>query len=251
MRPGVVAILLFTVLTVSLALQPLTEKSILEEAYSQVFIIACDNSSYGTGWWINKQYAVTAYHVVDSCKSITGIRGAWSSRLELVAYDPQLDVAVLRAENPPDWAQGLPLSFKVSIGDEVYVVGYPLQVVLESGRDLARASVAPRVAKATIAWISPGEPKLEFEGSTDKGNSGGPIVSSETGGVVAIVNYAREGAVSASFYGTRMDALARFLDENNIEYDVAGGPSPVLLGLGVLALGALALIMVNRRGEAR
>ncbi|BBC20930.1 hypothetical protein [Aeropyrum globular virus 1] len=256
LRPGVVALLFIAAIAITLGIQPLLERGVLEEAYSQVFVIVCEGtpeyremsaSSYGTGWWVNDSgYAVTAYHVVDTCDTITGVRGAWSSQLQLIAYNPELDVALLKAVNPPDWAEGLPLGYSASIGDKVYIVGYPLQVVAELDGDLARASTAPRVAEASIAWISPDRAVMELEGETDKGNSGGPVVSLESGGVVGIIVYAREGAVSTSIYALRMDALAPFLDSYNVEYEVAGRPPLLLLGLGLL--GALGLALVLSRG---
>ena len=247
-RPGVLALILIVLLSFSLGIRINREASILDDAYSQVFVVACPSSrGYGTGWWLNSEgYAVTAYHVVQDCRDPVGVRGSWRSNLTVVAYDPVLDVAVLRAENPPGWAHGLPLASKIGIGDEAFVVGYPVQLYEEVGRDVEKMSEIPRVNRVTITWINPDKQIMEFSPGTDAGNSGGPVVSTELGGVAGIVVYARHGVVSEGFYALRMDALAGFLDRNGIEYEVAGGHGLAwLLGLGLLA--GLGFLVISGR----
>ena len=249
-RPGVVALFLIVIMAFSLGFQVDREASILERAYSQVFVVACPSADgYGTGWWLNSEgYAVTAYHVVRGCRDPVGVRGPWRSNLTVVAYDAELDVALLRAENPPSWARGLPLASKLSIGDDVDVVGYPVQLYLEVNEDLVEMSKIPRVQKASVTWINPERKIFEFSPGTDAGNSGGPIVSVENGGVVGIVVYARPGVVNEGFYGLRMDGLAEFLDRNGVDYEIAGGRSwAPLLGLGVVAL--LGFLVLSQKGR--
>ncbi len=247
-RPGLVALLLVALLGFSLGLAPLKSHRILEDAYSQVFVVACD-SGYGTGWWVNSQgYAVTAAHVVAGCQHLVGIRGAWRSNLTIVAINTTLDVAVLKAENVPGWAKGIPLSFKVAVGDPIYVVGYPIQLYQET-QNLVAMSEIPRVASGTVSWIHPTKPVFQFDVATDAGNSGGPVISRESGGAVGLVVYARPGIVSEGYFGLRMDALASFLSQHHVEYHVAGGPSRMWLlgGLGLVAV----LIFLEIRGGKR
>lgn len=209
MRPGVAALLLVA-LVAAATLHVLTGAGVPEEAHRSVILVVCDSGSFGTGWWVNDEgYLVTAYHVVDDCGGIQLLRTPWSSRAVVVAHDPHLDVAVLRSlDPPPGGAEPLPLSFDVKLGDEVYVVGYPVQLYLEVGEDMAAFSGAPRLLRASVAWLHPAAPYFTFQPATDAGNSGGPVVSARTGGVVGIVVYARPGVVATEFVGLRMDALA-------------------------------------------
>ena len=251
LRPGVVALVLIVLISLSFAFDSFRASSILEDAYSQVVVVAClsvnnDIVGYGTGWWVNSEgYAVTAYHVVQGCNNITLARDPWASKAEVVAYDQEHDIALLKAENPPSWARGLPLSYEASIGDEVYIVGYPIQLFQETEKDIAKMSKIPRVASGTIAWLHPDKPIFQFDTATDAGNSGGPIVSKESGGVVGLVVYARPGVVSEGYFGLRMDFVASFLDENGVSYRVSGGPGLAWAGVG--ALGALVLVFVLAR----
>jgi len=247
-RPGLLALLLIFLLALSLGLAPLHSHKILEDAYSQVVVIACQNG-YGTGWFINHNYIVTAAHVVAGCSKPRALRGAWNSNLTVAAINTTIDVAVLKVADPPSWAKGLPLSYSVAIGDSVYVVGYPIQLYQQENGDAVKMSEIPRVAQATVAWIDPSRPYFSFTPGTDAGNSGGPIVSKESGGVVGIVVYARTGIVNNEFYGLRMDALASFLSQHHVDYHVAGGPGRAWLlgGLGLVAF----LIVLELRGGKR
>ena len=243
-RPGVLALFLIVLMAFSLGIHIDRSKTILDKAYSQVVVVACpQEKSYGTGWFIDHDHVITANHVVESCSNPRLVRYPWASNATVVATDPVLDVALLRVDNPPSWAEGLPLSEKVAIGDDVYVVGYPIQLYQETGKDVEAMSEIPRVQKASVTWINPERKIFEFSPGTDAGNSGGPIVSIESGGVVGIVVYARPGIVSEGYYGLRMDGLAQFLEENGIEYRVAGSHGWAwFVGLGVLAgLGFLVL----------
>ena len=245
MKPGLVALALIAILGISIGLGGLRHGSVLDSAYSQVVVVACpQEKSYGTGWFIDHSHVVTAYHVVANCASPQLLRSPWSSSASLQAYDPDLDVALLKVEDPPGWARGLPLSESVAIGDSVYVVGYPIQLYEEVDGDINAMSEIPRVQKATVTWINPERRIFEFSPGTDAGNSGGPIISVESGGVVGIVVYARPGVVSEGYYGLRMDGLAEFLSAHGIHYRVAGGHNwAAWLGLGALAgLGALILL---------
>ena len=243
-RPGTIALFLIIIMAFSLGISINREATILERAYDQVVVVAptC-GKGYGTGWFIDHEHVITANHVVEMCDKVRLVRWPWASNGTVIARDPGLDVALIEVESPPSWARGLPLAQRLSIGDDVYVVGYPIQLYLEVNEDIAEMSKIPRVQKASVTWINPEKRIFEFSPGTDAGNSGGPIVSVENGGVVGIVIYARPGVVSEGYYGLRMDGLAQFLDKNGIEYKVAGGGSWLpYLGLGLLvALGFLVL----------
>jgi len=231
LKPGVIALILVALLAFSLGVHVDRSKSILDKAYSQVVVVYCQHTlsgrpEYGTGWFIDHNHVITANHVVASCVgNPLLIRAPWASNATIQAYDANLDIALLEVERPPSWASGLPLSYSLAIGDDVYVVGYPIQLYQEVEQSIEDMSKIPRVQKASVAWINPDKKVFEFSPGTDAGNSGGPIVSAKSGGVVGIVIYARSGVVSEGFYGLRMDGIAQFLSENHVKYQVAGSTS--------------------------
>ena len=248
LAPGIAALFLIALMSLALAVHVDRGKTVLEDAYSQVVVVACGNA-YGTGWFLDSSHVITAYHVIgsSSCSPVL-VRGQWSSNASIVAWDPDSDIVLLEADNPPRWARGLPLSYSVATGDDVYVVGYPIQVYEQVDGDLSSMSDNPRALKASVAWIDPEGPYFSFQPGTDAGNSGGPVVSRGSGGVVGIVVYARHGIVDNEFYALRMDAVAAFLDSNGVGYRVAGeGSNAILYGAGAL----IAVIMLLRLGVFR
>lgn len=228
LKPGVIALILVMLMAFSLGVNLNHHQEILDKAYSQVVVVYCQHTlsgrpEYGTGWFIDHSHVITANHVVASCvgKPLL-IRSPWTSNATIQAYDANLDIALLSVEKPPSWASGLPLSYSLTIGDDVYVIGYPIQLYQETGQSIEDMSKIPRVQKASVTWINPDRKVFEFSPGTDAGNSGGPIVSVKNGGVVGIVIYARSGVVSEGFYGLRMDGIAQFLSENHVKYQVVG-----------------------------
>ena len=255
LKPGVIALILVMIMAFSLGVQFNHHQEILDKAYSQVVVVYCQHTlsgrpEYGTGWFIDHNHVITANHVVASCvgKPLL-IRSPWASNATVEAYDTNLDIALLEVERPPSWASGLPLSYSLAIGDDVYVVGYPIQLYEETGHSIKDMSKIPRVQKASVTWINPDKKVFEFSPGTDAGNSGGPIVSAKSGGVVGIVIYARSGVVSEGFYGLRMDGIAQFLSENHVKYQVAGSNARKLaewVGVGAL-VALLGLIIIGGR----
>ena len=241
--PGVAALVFIALLALSVAFLP--ETTDIRKFYDQVTVVYCPNEGYyGTGWFVNKDYVITAYHVVEYCTNILLIRDPWSSPAQLVAFASTNDIAVLRPAQPPSWARGVPLDREVHVGEQVYVVGYPIQVYEENGENITLMSRNPRVSLASVSWIHDAKPLFEFTPGTDKGNSGGPVVSAEDGGVVGLVVYARPGAVNTGFYGLRMDYVAQFLDQHNIEYEVVDQSTQLLIAVGGAGLVVFLVIMV-------
>ena len=251
-RPGTVALFLIIIMAFSLGISINKEATILEKAYDQVVVVApACGGGYGTGWFLDHNHVITANHVVEMCDQVRLVRYPWSSNGTVVARDPGLDVALIEVESPPSWARGLPLASRLSIGDDVYVVGYPIQLYEEVGEDLVEMSKIPRVQKASVTWINPEKRIFEFSPGTDAGNSGGPIVSVENGGIAGIVVYARPGVVNEGYYGLRMDGLAEFLEEHGVDYEVAPGHSWLpYLGLGLVALLGF-LVLFGKKGVGR
>ena len=237
--------ILVMIMAFSLGVQFNHHQEILDKAFSQVVVVYCQHTlsgrpEYGTGWFVDHSHVITANHVVASCVgNPLLIRAPWASNASVVAYDSELDIALLQVDNPPSWASGLPLSYSLAIGDDVYVIGYPIQLYEETGHSIEDMSKIPRVQKASVTWINPDKKVFEFSPGTDAGNSGGPIVSVKNGGVVGIVIYARSGVVSEGFYGLRMDGIAQFLNANHVHYKVAGSNARKVaewIGVGALVI---------------
>jgi len=214
-------------------------------------VVVVTSRGYGTGWWVNHDHIITAYHVVEGAPDIKVVRGEWWGPAVVVHHDIAKDIAVLKVSNPPPWAKGLPLSSDLRLGDRVLVVGYPVQLYFECQGNATLMSISPRVASGTISWISPdpSHPVAEIDVSTDAGNSGGPVVKAGVSGVVGIIVYARKGVVSEGYYILRSDAIAEELREAGIGFKVRYDLRPILAGIGLVALviGIIAIVLGGKR----
>lgn len=146
---------------------------------SVVHVIAdadgCRRRMMGSGFVTADNYVVTNAHVVAGTQTayvdtVVGIKEA-----RVVYYNPEVDIAVLRAENlglePLAWADG-----PAYTGDDAVVMGFP-----HSGPFTANAArIRERVNIAGPDIYSNSRVEREsyiLRGTVVQGNSGGPLIS--------------------------------------------------------------------------
>lgn len=153
----------------------------------------------GTGFALKNNYIVTNYHVVDGAKTISvkGINGSFTKEYdaEVVASDKQNDLAILKVNGVTIPSSNIPYSVKTNtaeVGEEVFVLGYPLtstmgeEIKLTTGVVSSRSGFQGDVSLyQTTAPIQPG-------------NSGGPLFDSK-GNVIGIVSAKHRGAENVGY----------------------------------------------------
>lgn len=154
----------------------------------------------GSGFAIKNGYIVTNYHVVDGAKSIKvyGINGSMSNGYDaqVVASDRINDLAIIHITDSRFSGFGtIPYAIKnqmVDVGEDVWVLGYPLTQVLGNEIKLTNGIVSSRSGYqgdvATYQISAPVQP----------GNSGGPLFDSR-GNIVGIVNAGIPGAENIGY----------------------------------------------------
>jgi len=129
---------------------------------------------------------LTSLHVVTDATSIqlTFADGTESSA-QVMVKQPENDIAVLRANQPP--AQLVPATLgnpgALRIGDEAYVVGNPLGLYGSMSAGVISGlnrSFRPVNSKQRLKGL------IQFDAAANPGNSGGPLLNRE-GQVVGIV----------------------------------------------------------------
>jgi serine protease Do len=132
---------------------------------------------HGSGFVISAPgYVLTNQHVVGQNREVIVIIGGKEQRAVVVRSDAGRDVALLKLKQPVD-AEPMQIDTnKVSLGEEIYVVGTPLDERLDfsisRGIISARRTLDERSYYQTDAAINPG-------------NSGGPVFNS-SGNVIGI-----------------------------------------------------------------
>ena len=154
----------------------------------------------GTGFALNKGYVVTNYHVVEDAKSIiiSGINGDFTIEYtaSVVATDKVVDLAIIKINDSRFKGLG-PLPYAINmqqaeVGDDVFVLGYPLTQTMGEEIKLTNGIVSSRTGFQ-------GDPSLyQMSVPIQPGNSGGPMFNNK-GNVVGIVCAHHIGTENVSY----------------------------------------------------
>lgn len=168
-----------------------------DSAYTQVYrdtidsvvLIRNPNGSQGTGWLFDDGVVVTNAHVVGTADHVrVGFSEEETQVSEVLGRDDMSDLAAVRVEDAPDYAE--PLSLTESepvVGTNVAVIGTPygLRGSLSSGVVSGRDRLIPN---PRANFILPNA--IQTDAPVNPGNSGGPLVNLD-GTVLGVVNSGR------------------------------------------------------------
>lgn len=188
---------------------------------SVVHVIAdadgCRRRMMGSGFVTADNYVVTNAHVVAGTQTayvdtVVGIKEA-----RVVYYNPEVDIAVLRAENlglePLAWADG-----PAYTGDDAVVMGFP-----HSGPFTANAArIRERVNIAGPDIYSNSRVEREsyiLRGTVVQGNSGGPLISPD-GTVLGLIFGASVDDTDTGYAITAEEVRAHIGDVTRFENSV-------------------------------
>ena len=154
----------------------------------------------GTGFALNNGYVVTNYHVVEDAKSIniSGINGDFSVSYtaSVVATDKVNDLAIVKINDSRFNGFGiLPYSVEMQmaeVGDDVFVLGYPLTQTMGDEIKLTNGIISSRTGFQGDASL------YQMSAPIQPGNSGGPMFNSK-GNVVGIVCAHHIGAENVGY----------------------------------------------------
>lgn len=144
----------------------------------------CSQNQTGSGFVAAPEMVVTNAHVLAGVSEpMVQSRDGRAYPAAVVQYDAASDLAVLHAPGLPDPA--LPLSSKISTGEEVTFAGYPL-----GGPFTSRAATIQGQAVAPVQNVTTGEVQtrsiIQIAGNVEQGNSGGPLID-QNGSVVGVI----------------------------------------------------------------
>lgn len=235
----------------------------------------------GTAFFVGQpgkdpQYLVTNHHVIEHFLATGGGQG--ESRLYvvyeqndyeeafLVDYNADMDLAVLKLDQPTDRRIALPLEIPTQdlVGASVYAVGYPS--VADNAVD-ALASYRTEDATVTTGSVSrlltesgTGRRVLQLDVSIQGGNSGGPLVT-EDGTVVGIntfgvtiTSYDQSGQVTSADsvkYALNVEELIPLLDKNGVPYQLGKSSFPLLPVVAAAAAVVVIVVVALLVGRSR
>jgi S1-C subfamily serine protease len=169
----------------------------------------------GSGFLISDDGIImTAAHVVQMAEDVA-VRWANGevSKATIISSNPNVDVAIIRAQSVPESARALTLadSDNVRVGDEVFIIGAPMTYAhtLTVGHVSAR-----RTPQKLFGGIEPVE-LLQTDAAINEGNSGGPMfnLDGEVIGVVSHILSKSGGSEGLGFVVTSNMARAEMLEK--------------------------------------
>lgn len=203
------------------------------------------------------------YFIADSCE----MRIYYSQDEYDVAYVDcygdmnNVDLAVLRLKDSTDKRHPLKIMepTEAMVGTTVYTVGYPGNADNEftgaSKYGVDDATVHKGVINKIVVNEGKGVERLAVDATIQHGNSGGPLVNEE--GYVLGVNTNVESnvkyqtQVEADYYAISSAEVVRFLDKNNIPYEMASSGNNtlmiILIAAGVVVIGVIAAVVVKNK----
>lgn len=139
-------------------------------------------NGFGSGFAITSDgYIVTASHVTEGCDAVRVIfKDGKSYDAKVVKEEKALDLAILKIEaSSPNFLSVA--SRTAGLGDDIYTIGYPSPLILGSNQKFTKGSIS------ALSGLQNDSFRYQISVPIQPGNSGGPIVSEETGEVVGIV----------------------------------------------------------------
>ena len=150
----------------------------------RVNVETCDGLGTGTGFLISPRHVATVEHVVDGASKITLSRSRNNlGQAKVIGVDKDRDLALLVLDKP---VKGQALDFETDaprLGQEVVALGHPLGLPLTA----TRGTVSGLNRTIEIEGIKR-RALVQTDAEVNHGNSGGPLISGQTGDVVGLVD---------------------------------------------------------------
>jgi S1-C subfamily serine protease len=168
---------------------------------------SADRRGVGSGVVINADGSIlTALHVVDGASAIrVTFADGTEAAAEVIATEPENDLAVLRADGSPEVIVPAVLGGGAQIGDPAFTVGNPLGLAASltagviSGLD---RTVPLRSTGRELSGL------IQFDAAVNPGSSGGPLLNRHgqvIGIVTALANPVSEGSFSGIGFAVPLD----------------------------------------------
>lgn len=135
-------------------------------------------SGSGSGFiWDNQGHIITNFHVIQNgskLKVTLSDRSSWDA--EVVGYEPNKDLAVLRIKAPEEKLKPIPVgqSSTLKVGQSVYAIGNPFGL----DQSLTTGVISALGREITSIGGRPIRDVIQTDAAINPGNSGGPLLDS-------------------------------------------------------------------------
>ena len=151
-------------------------------------------NGFGSGFAVTSDgYVITASHVTEGSDAVRVIfKDGKSYDAKVVKEERGLDLAILKIEaKTPAF---LSVSSRTAgLGDDIYTIGYPSPLLLGTNQKFTKGSISALTGLKNDSF------RYQISVPIQPGNSGGAVVSEETGEVVGIVVSSLKGKEVVGF----------------------------------------------------
>jgi len=191
-------------------------------------------ASTGTAFFVsNEGHMVTNAHVIDGCVAVKYRENGVLKSAKVLGMDKVSDVAVLMSHAAPvsylSFAKSDPYNLQ-----KIYVAGYPFGDRLSSAIKFTTGIVSAE------SGLGNNEAEVQIDAALQSGNSGGPIIAADEGGVVGIAVSKLNAKLFLEKYdvipenvnfGVKRSIVLRLLDKLGADYEIYSGTSRSLQSL--------------------
>ena len=176
----------------------------------------------GTGFVVNKDYVVTAEHVLEDCTAISIRHGHKEIDAKTVARDAANDLGLIRLSQPIRDTAKLRGGRPARKGERVSNYGYPLFGQLADSATITQGNIN------NLSGLGNDSRFIQFDAPSQPGNSGGPVLDS-SGNVVGVASHIlskkyadRTGHIAQSVnFAVKSYLVEGFLSSNNVSFEKA------------------------------
>ena len=151
-------------------------------------------NGFGSGFAVTSDgYVITASHVIEGSDAVRVIfKDGKSYDAKVVKEERGLDLAILKidAKTPAFLSVS---SRTAGLGDDIYTIGYPSPLLLGTNQKFTKGSISALTGLKNDSF------RYQISVPIQPGNSGGAVVSEETGEVVGIVVSSLKGKEVVGF----------------------------------------------------
>jgi len=155
----------------------------------------CDASYVGSGFLVGPRLVATVEHVVDGAAAIVLKRnGTTIGTARVIGEDPARDLALLETKSPITGYRFALANRSPRLAEAVVALGFPfglpLTVTQGSVSGLGRSIPIQNVTRRQL---------VQTDAAVNPGNSGGPLLATDTGDVIGLVDLGSTAANGTSF----------------------------------------------------
>lgn len=155
----------------------------------------CAGQSLGTGFLVGPRLVATVEHVVDGASKITLKQsGSTVGTGTVIGEDPARDVALVQSSAPIPGNVFRLAPRAPQLGESVAALGFPLGLPIT----VTKGSVSGTQRTIPIDGVSRRQ-LVQTDAAVNPGNSGGPLLSTDTGEVVGLVDIGTNQANGIAF----------------------------------------------------